>query len=54
MAKVNSDNKKLAQTILESQGKSYEEWLNEKHQEVIVSNVKLLSEALKLKKDLEK
>lgn len=51
MAKINNDNKKLAQAILENQGKEYEDWLNEKHQEIIVSNVKLLSEALKYKKD---
>lgn len=53
MARLDNDNKKLAKAILESKGTSYEEWLNEKHKEVIVANVNLLSEALKCKRTVE-
>lgn len=53
MARLDNDNKKLAKAILESKGTSYEDWLNEKHKEVIVANVNLLSEALKCKKNTE-
>lgn len=42
-----ADNQKLAMDILQSQGKDYDEWLNEKHNELIISSVNLLSSALK-------
>ena len=47
MAARSSENKKLAIAILESQGKNYDEWLNEKHNELIINSVGLLSKALK-------
>lgn len=44
--KIDSGAKELAKGILEAQGKSYEEWLNEQHGKVITENAKVLIASL--------
>lgn len=39
-------NKEMAALILKAQGKDYDDWLNERHQEVIGNNNSVLEEAL--------
>jgi len=51
---INKEKKQLAESILKAKNKNYDDWLNEKHQEIIANNTSLLMEALKLKNDLEK
>ncbi|MBU5228132.1 hypothetical protein KQI36_15985 [Clostridium senegalense] len=47
--KVNNESKELAKTILNVKGIDYDEWLEEKHKEIINENVSLLIESLQVK-----
>ncbi|MBD8045855.1 hypothetical protein [Clostridium faecium] len=51
--KIDNESKELAISILQSKGIDHEEWLNEKYEEVIASNTKILIECLALKKEME-
>jgi hypothetical protein len=48
--KLDKDIKEIAVAVIEASGKTYEEWLNEQHKNVIFTNSKLLKDSLNLKK----
>ena len=50
--KLDKEIKEIAVAVIEASGKSYEEWLNEQHKNVIFTNSKLLKESLNLKKEM--
>jgi len=50
--KLDKDLKELAIGIIEANGKTYEEWLNEQHKNLIFSNVKIIKEGLNLIKEV--
>ncbi|MBQ8997265.1 MAG: hypothetical protein IJ086_01070 [Clostridium sp.] len=50
--KLDKDIKEIAVSIIEVNGKTYEEWLNEEHKKVIFENSKLLKESLNLRKEM--
>lgn len=50
--KIDKDIKEIAIAVIEASGKSYEEWLNEQHKNVIFTNSKLVKEGLRLKKEM--
>lgn len=50
--KIDKDAKELVISILEVKSIEYEEWLNEQHQKLIVSNFEILKQGLSLKKEL--
>ncbi len=50
--KLDKDIKEIAVAVIEASGKTYEEWLNEQHKNVIFTNSKLLKESLNLKKEM--
>lgn len=50
--KIDKEVKEIAVEILEASGKSYEEWLNEQHRNVIFDNSKIIKEGLRLKKEM--
>ena len=50
--KLDKDIKEIAVAVIEASGKTYEEWLNEQHRNVIFTNPKLLKESLSLKKEM--
>ena len=52
MAKVDKERQELAKTILEANGVTYEDWLNEQHLKVITSNMKVLKEGLEARKNM--
>lgn len=52
MAKVDKERQELAKTILEANGITYEDWLNEQHLKVITSNMKVLKEGLEARKNM--
>ncbi|CUQ30151.1 hypothetical protein [Clostridium baratii] len=52
-SKVDLKSKELAQAILQCSGIDYEDWLNEKHKELILNNSNVLVEALALKNEME-
>ena len=50
--KLDKDIKEIAVAVIEASGKTYEEWLNEQHKNVIFTNSKLLKDSLNLKKEM--
>ena len=50
--KLDKDIKEIAVAVIEASGKTYEEWLNEQHRNVIFTNSKLLKESLNLRKEI--
>lgn len=50
--KIDKDIKEMAVAVIEANGKSYEEWLNEQHKNLIFSNSVLIKESLNLIKGL--
>ena len=50
--KLDKDIKEIATSIIEVNGQTYEEWLNEEHRKVIFENSKLLKESLNLRKEM--
>lgn len=50
--KLDKDIKEIAIAVIETSGKTYEEWLNEQHKKVVFSNSKLLKESLNLRKEI--
>lgn len=51
MNKRGSDQKALVEALLKQQGKTYDEWLEEKHMEYITQNADTLLSALTFKKE---
>lgn len=52
--KIDKDCKELAMLILKERGIDYEDFLNEKHREVIQENTALIKEAIEFRKEMEK
>ncbi|BDU93161.1 hypothetical protein [Clostridium perfringens] len=52
MGKVKSKNEKLARQILENKGIKFEDWLEEKYQDVINENIELIISSLLTAKEL--
>ena len=50
--KLDKEIKEIAVAVIEASGKTYEEWLNEQHRNVIFTNSKLLKESLNLRKEM--
>lgn len=50
--KLDKDTKEIAVAIIEANGKTYEEWLNEQHRNLIFENSKLIKESLLLRKEV--
>ena len=50
--KLDKDMKDIASAIIEANGKTYEEWLNEQHRNLIFDNSKLIKESLLLRKEV--
>lgn len=50
--KIDKEAKELASSILEVKGIEYEDWLNEQHQNFIISNFEILKQGLSLKKSM--
>lgn len=50
-SKLDKEMQELAKTIIESNGVTYESWLNRQHLSVITSNLKVLKEGLEAKKN---
>ena len=50
--KLDKDIKEISVAVIEASGKTYEEWLNEQHKNVIFTNSKLLKDSLNLKKEM--
>lgn len=40
------DAKELAKALLEKNGKKYDEWIHEKHIEIVINNLNLVKDAL--------
>lgn len=52
LGKVKSKNEKLARQILENKGIKFEDWLEEKYQDVINENIELIISSLLTAKEL--
>lgn len=50
--KIDKEIKEIAVSVIEASGKTYEEWLNEQHKNVIFTNSKLVKEGLNLIKEM--
>lgn len=50
--KIDKEIKEIVVAVIEASGKTYEEWLNEQHRNVIFTNSKLLKECLNLRKEM--
>ncbi|MBD7916301.1 hypothetical protein H9660_14230 [Clostridium sp. Sa3CUN1] len=53
-SKLDMDSKELAMLILKERGIDYEDFLNEKHREVIQKNALFIKEAIEFKREMEK